>query len=212
MNSVDTSAAIALKAPRLRRLHPAPKRSAPYDVEPGYYEEAALWLYGNVRLFHQQLCCVHRALGQPRHRPHDLDVIETEAEHIVLGGRVLVSGVHNAAHQRAAVVPLRWGAPRILVLSGGFRLHLGPDLVDEPFRAARLWRYRFDPSTDLVISRRAPDKCPTFGLYNPTVDRLISLLVAGNWPGLRWPCDPLMPPLCQPDAASEPNLLVGRAR
>jgi DNA processing protein len=81
-------------------------------------------------------------------------------------------------------VPLRWGAPRILVFSGGFHHHLGPDLKEEPFRAARLWRYQFDAKTDLVISRRAPDKLPTFARFNPTVDRLIQRIVAREVPGL----------------------------
>jgi hypothetical protein len=82
-------------------------------------------------------------------------------------------------------VPLRWGAPRIVVVSGGFKYHLGPDLKDEPFRAARLWRYEFDRRTDLIVSRRAPDKLPTYASHNPTVDRLIARLALRQWPGLR---------------------------
>jgi DNA processing protein len=88
-----------------------------------------------------------------------------------------VTGIHSAAHMRAAIVPLRWGAPRILVLSGGFHYHLGENLDQEPFRSARLWRYAWDPLTDLAISRRAPDKLPTYAHFNPTVDRLIENIV-----------------------------------
>ena len=102
----------------------------------------------------------------------------------MLGGKVVVTGIHSPAHQRSAIVPLRWGAPRILVLSGGFHHHLGPNLKEEPFRAARLWRYQFDERTDLVISRRAPDKLPTFAQFNPTVDRLIQLITSRQVPGL----------------------------
>jgi hypothetical protein len=97
-----------------------------------------------------------------------------------------VCGIHNPAHRRAAIVPLRWGAPRVLVVSGGFCFHLGVKLNQEPFRAARLWRYQWDPTTDLIISRRAPEKKPTFALHNPTVDRMIGQITRGEWPGLRW--------------------------
>lgn len=109
---------------------------------------------------------------------------EQEAEGIVLTGRVLVCGVHNEFHQRAAVVPLRWGAPRIIVFSGGFQHHLGADLDQEPFRAARLWRYAWDATSDLAISRRAPDKLPTFARANPTVDRLIRKIADETLVGL----------------------------
>lgn len=172
-----------------------PARTAPFDVEPGYYPAGSLWLYGNVKLLHGQLANVALACGANRHRPFELDAIEREAEELVLNSKILVCGIHNPAHQRAAIVPLRWGAPRIVVLSGGFQHHLGKDLKDEPFRAARLWRYQWDPKTDLAISRRAPDKLPTFAHHNPTVDRLITMLVAKEWPGLNSPFDSLTAPL-----------------
>lgn len=156
---------------------PPPKRSAPFQIEPGFYEPAGLWLYGNARLLGAKLACVEAALGPPFHSPDQLDQIEREAEALVLGSHALVSGIHSPAHQRAAIVPLRWGSPRVLVFSGGFHHHLGEDLKEEPFRAARLWRYQFDPQTDLVISRRAPNRPPTFARFNPTVDRLIEKLV-----------------------------------
>ncbi len=155
-----------------------PRRSAPFDQEPGFYEPAGLWLYGNVRLLRGKLGCIESSLGPPIHTPRELDQIERQAEDLVLSGQVLVTGIHNAAHQRAAIVPLRWGAPRILVLSGGFHYHLGTNLKEEPFRAARLWRYQFDELTDLVISRRWPDRKPTFALHNPTMDRLIVSIAA----------------------------------
>lgn len=149
-----------------------------YAQEPGFYADAGLWLYGNVRLLDGRLTHIEQALGKPSHSATDLVQIEREAEQYVLGGKVIVSGVHNPAHQRVAIVPLRWGAPRILVLSGGFEHHLGKELKDKPFRAARLWRYQFDECIDLVISRRAPDRKPTFALHNPTVDRLIEKIAA----------------------------------
>lgn len=155
----------------------APPRSAPFDQEPGFYEPAGLWLYGNARLLNAKLALIEQALGPNDHAPDELDEIERCAEQLVLSGNVLVTGIHSPAHMRAAVVPLRWGSPRVLIVSGGFKFHLGADLNQEPFRAARLWRYRWDPSTDLAVSRRAPDKLPTFAHHNPTVDRLISRIV-----------------------------------
>ncbi|MGI8922784.1 MAG: hypothetical protein ACR2HJ_01880 [Fimbriimonadales bacterium] len=127
-----------------------------------------------------QLAFVQGALGPAGQTPEQLSEIEREAERLVLDSKILVCGVHNFAHRRAAVVPLRWGSPRIVVLSGGIRFHLGQDLSHEPFRAARLWRYRWDPTTDLAVSRRAPDKLPTFASHNPTVDELIERTVAGK--------------------------------
>lgn len=182
-----------LSSPRLRRLLDPPRRSAPYDVEPGYYEAGCLWFYGNIRLLHGDLACVPAAFGPDCHRPAELNAIEREAEEFVLSSKILVCGIHSAAHQRAAVVPLRWGAPRIVVVSGGFHHHFGERLKDEPFRAARLWRYQWDAKTDLAVSRRAPDKRPTFGTHNPTVDRVIALLTEGLWPGLKSPCNSLTP-------------------
>lgn len=170
---------------RIRRPQPAPVRTWPYDLEPGFYEQGSLWLYGNVRLLQLELACVQPSLflTEPASRA-TLNQIEEEAESHALAGRILVCGVHNEAHQRAAVVPLRWGAPRIVVFSGGFSHHLGADLKQEPFRLGRLWRYQWDKLTDLAVSRRAPDQLPSYASKNFTVDRMIDLLVQGAWPGL----------------------------
>lgn len=161
-----------------------PRRSAPFTEEPGFYPEAKLWLYGNVRLLGSQLACLPDSFGRDEHTPSQRDRLEADSEKVVLSGQVIVAGIHNAAHQRVAIVPLRWGAPRILVFSGGFHHHLGRELKEEPFRAARLWRYQFDARTDLVISRRAPEKLPTYASHNPTVDRLIQQIVNRQVPGL----------------------------
>jgi len=154
-----------------------PRRCAPFNLEPGYYEPAGLWLYGNARLLNACLAHVEQALGPPDHAPDELDEIDQMVECSVLAGKVIVTGIHSPAHMRVAVVPLRWGAPRILVVSGGFEYHLGPGLDQEPFRAARLWRYRWDQQTDLIVSRRAPNKLPTYARCNRTVDRLIQQIV-----------------------------------
>jgi hypothetical protein len=174
---------------RLRRLENPPPRNEPFNQAPGYHAPAGLWLFGNVRLLSAPLACTSLAFGRGIHTASELNAIESEAEEIALGGKVLVCGIHNPAHQRAAVVPLRWGAPRIVVLPGGFFYHLGEDLKQELFRTARLWRYAWDPYTDLAVSRRAPDKLPTFARHNPTVDRAIALLADRRWVGLRSPCD-----------------------
>lgn len=184
---------------RLRQPYEPPRRSAPYDAEPGYYEPGALWLYGNVRTLWGRLACAASALGPPHHLPDELDEVERQAREHVFRGRTLVCGVHSPAHRRAAAVPLRWGSPRVVVVSGGFFHHLGPSLDEEPFPEGRLWRAGFDPATDLAVSRRAPGKKPTFALHNPAVDRAVSLLAAGRWPGLNSPLDPLTPPLPQGD-------------
>ena len=151
---------------------------------PHFFPDAGLWVYGNSHLLGAALASIPRAFGPPSHNHSDLDLIEREAEKAVLGGKTLVTGIHSPAQQGVAIVPLRWGSPRILVLSGGISYHLGPTLKEEPFRAARLWRYQFDESTDLVISRRAPEKLPTFARFNPTIDRLIDRIVTHQIPGL----------------------------
>jgi hypothetical protein len=178
---------------RFRQVRETVRRTAPYSEEPGYSEQSRLWLYGNVKLLHARLTCIQKAFGPPEHLPATLDEIEREAERAVLDGRVLVCGIHSPAHQRVAVVPLRWGSPRIVVLSGGFMAHLGANLKEEPFRTGRLWRYEWDNRTDLAVSRRAPDKLPTFARHNPTVDRMILLLAQGEWIGIRSPLDLLTP-------------------
>lgn len=156
----------------------------PFQIEPGYYEDGKVWLFGNARILQGHLALVTGTMGPNHHSLVELNAIEAEAERFVLDSKVLVCGIHSPAHQRAAVVPLRWGSPRILVLSGGFNHHLGENLDQEPFRAARLWRYKWDPQTDLAISRRAPEKLPTFANHNPTIDRMIQLIVSRQWPGL----------------------------
>ncbi len=161
-----------------------PRRTAPFDAEPGFYEPAGLWLYGNTRLLEARFECIPSAFGPEIRCVSQLNEIEREAEQIVLLGTVLVCGIHNAAHQRTAVVPLRWGAPRIVVFSGGFYHHLGEELNQEPFRIARLWRYEWDASTDLAISLRSPEKKPTFAKDNPTVDRIIQKVANSRVPGL----------------------------
>jgi predicted Rossmann fold nucleotide-binding protein DprA/Smf involved in DNA uptake len=131
-----------------------------------------LFLYGNQRLLEGKTFSV---LSSRNARPADLEQIEQLTEEGVLNSEILVAGHDRPEYQRAAVVPLRWGAPRILCLDRGLFKVLGDDLKDEAFRAARLWRYQFDPQTDLVVSPFRPD-ADFVGVNNQVRDRLVGCL------------------------------------
>lgn len=130
-----------------------------------------LFLFGNEKLLGADTAAV-LASREPD-RPA-LDMVERLSEEHVLEGRALVSGHDTPAYQRAAVVPLRFGAPRILVLDRGHYVVLGPQLDQEAFAAARLWRFAFDPRTDLVVSAVAPDRD-----YHRNSNRVRDRLVVG---------------------------------
>lgn len=117
---------------------------------PGY-----LFFYGNSRVLENPTFCVVASRGASR---DDLERVERIVEEQTLGGKTLVTGVNTSAYRVAAVVPLRWGAPRIVVVERGLFQALGDDLERELFATARLWRYRFDPTTDLVVSFSRPDE------------------------------------------------------
>lgn len=131
-----------------------------------------LFLFGNMKLLDAATFCV---LSSRKARPADLDLIEKLTEQGVMESGVLVTGHDRPEYQRSAVVPLRWGSPRILCLDRGLYKTLGPDLRDEAFRAARLWRYQFDPTTDLVVSPFRPD-ADFVGINNKVRDRLVACL------------------------------------
>ncbi len=128
----------------------------------------ALYVYGNQRLLRAKTFCV---LSSRNTAPAGLAKIEELAEAGVLASEVLVTGHNKPEYQRSAIVPLRWGAPRILCLDRGLFPTLGDDLSEEPFAAARLWRYKFDPMSDLVVSPFRPEAA--FGrVTNQVRDRL----------------------------------------
>ncbi|MGV3616368.1 MAG: hypothetical protein ACO1SV_13635 [Fimbriimonas sp.] len=131
-----------------------------------------LFLYGNARLLEARTFCVLASRGT---LPADLELIERLTEEGVLEGEVLVTGHDRPEYQRSAVVPLRWGSPRILCLDRGLFRVLGEDLRDEAFRTARLWRYEFDPGTDLVVSPFRPE-ADFIGINNKVRDRLVGCL------------------------------------
>lgn len=131
-----------------------------------------LFMYGNARLLDANTFCV---LASRNSRHAELEHIEQLTEEGVLNGEVLVTSHDKPEYQRSAVVPLRWGAPRILCLDRGLFNVLGPDLRDEAFRTARLWRYEFDPNTDLVVSPFRPEAA-FIGVNNQVRDRLVACL------------------------------------
>ena len=142
-----------------------PAQLEAFDSDP----PGVLFLYGNHKLLDANTFCV---LASRNSKPVELDAIERWTEEGVLNGEILVTGHDRKEYQRSAIVPLRWGSPRILCLDRGLFSVLGPDLKDEAFRAARLWRYEFDPQTDLVISPFRPES-GFFGVNNQVRDRLI---------------------------------------
>lgn len=145
-----------------------PERVEQMDPDP----PGVLFLYGNSKLLSGRTFSV---LSSRDASPGQLEEIEKLTEQGVLNGEVLVSGHDRPEYQRSAVVPLRWGAPRILVLDRGLFQALGENLKEEPFRAARLWRYQFDPTTDLVVSPFRPE-AGFVGINNQVRDRLIACL------------------------------------
>ena len=145
-----------------------PARVEQMDPDP----PGVLFLYGNQNLLKGRSASV---LSSRNTSPAGLDLVERLAEEAVLAGEVIVSGHDTPEYQRSALVPLRWGAPRILCLDRGLFEALGENLREEPFRAARLWRYQFDPTTDLVVSPFKPASA-FIGVNNKVRDRLIACL------------------------------------
>jgi predicted Rossmann fold nucleotide-binding protein DprA/Smf involved in DNA uptake len=162
---------IATKPVRLITRQSAiyPKRVEEFckKAPPGF-----LFAYGNLNALRPKtFCCLaSRDAGAAV-----LEELERRVEAQVLESQVLVTGANTPAYQRAAVVPLRWGAPRVLVLDRGLFAALGDSLDQEPFKAARLWRYRFDPDTDLVLSQFRPDDA-FVGVNNKMRDELVVAL------------------------------------
>lgn len=139
-----------------------------FDPDP----PGVLFAYGNLRLLSRPSFAVLASRGTT---PRGLDLVERLTEEGVLAGETIVAGHDRPEYQRAAIVPLRWGAPRILCLDQGLFRVLGEDLRNEAFRAARLWRYEFDPRTDLVVSPFRPD-AGFIGANNRIRDRLVASL------------------------------------
>lgn len=144
-----------------------PRQIEALDSDP----PGVLYVYGNARLLDARTFAVLSSRGAS---DDELAWMEKTAEERVLAGEALVGGHDTPEYQRSSVVPLRWGAPRILVLDRGLFQALGPDLRQEPFAAARLWRFQFDPTTDLVVSPVAPDMA-----YHPSSNRTRDRLVVG---------------------------------
>lgn len=145
-----------------------PSRIEQMDPDP----PGVLFLFGNTKLLEAKTFTV---LSSRNSFPADLNEIERLTEEAVLEGGILATGHDTPEYQRSAVVPLRWGSPRILCLDRGLFKVLGDNLRDEAFRAARLWRYEFDPKTDLVVSPFRPE-ADFIGVNNKIRDRLVGSL------------------------------------
>jgi predicted Rossmann fold nucleotide-binding protein DprA/Smf involved in DNA uptake len=146
-----------------------PERIEQMDPDP----PGVVFLYGNAKLLSAaRTFCV---VSSRNSFPAELDMIEKLTEEAVLDGGILVTGHDRPEYQRSAIVPLRWGSPRILCLDRGLFKVLGDDLRDEAFRAARLWRYEFDPKTDLVVSPFRPES-DFIGENNRIRDRMVGCL------------------------------------
>ncbi|MBS1703677.1 MAG: hypothetical protein JST12_18585 [Armatimonadetes bacterium] len=143
---------------------------------PWFDSDLKLWFYGNQRLLKGKRACLPQCFGKGKLTESELRELENQTLDLILSGHIIVCGIHNEAHRRVAMCPLRWGSPRIVVVSGGFYHHFGPKIDHEPFYAAQRWRYEFDPYSDLIVSRRALNDKPTCSMSNATVDRLISQL------------------------------------
>ena len=131
-----------------------------------------LFLDGNTKLLEANTFSV---LSSRNTRPADLDLIEKLAEEGILRSEVLVTGHDRPEYRRSAIVPLRWGSPRILCLDRGLFTALGPNLTDDSMHESALWREKFDPSTDLVVSPFRPD-AGFVGVNNQVRDRLVGCL------------------------------------
>ncbi|MHB8637613.1 MAG: DNA-processing protein DprA [Fimbriimonadaceae bacterium] len=143
-----------------------PSRLEAFDPDP----PGVLFLYGNTRLLAAPTFAV---LASRRASGAALNQLEALSEQAVLAGEILVAGHDTPEYQRSAVVPLRWGSPRILCLDRGLFRVLGPELKEEAFRAARLWRYQFDSHTDLAVSCFLPD-AGFIGVNNRVRDRMVA--------------------------------------
>lgn len=131
-----------------------------------------LYYYGNHRLLSGPTFAVLASRKAP---PVALAAIEQLTEERVLQGQILVSGHNTPEYRQSAVVPLRYGSPRVLVLDRELFDALGDDLHQEPFAAARLWRHEFDPKTDFAITAIHPHQ-PSHQGANRQRDRLVAAL------------------------------------
>lgn len=150
-----------------RTVHATDHRSdgGIYDLPESLQERLArVWkrpsrirCYGNLDLLRRDLAVVPGSFGPNVGDRLDWRRAHDAATEIAKGGRVLVTPVGTAVTRHVALVPLRWGNPRVLVLSCGIRTALGPRLRREPFFEAEAYRSRFDPRTDLVVSMSSDD-------------------------------------------------------
>ena len=87
----------------------------------------------------------------------DIDDLEQQVEKAVLEGKIIVINCNllgkNAQEsrliERAGVIPLRWGVPRLLLVTPKQSMLL--DRRKELCPSWRLWRHQFDPRCDAWV-------------------------------------------------------------
>lgn len=83
--------------------------------------------------------------------------IEEIVEGAVLQGKIVLVDTRRLptdVWKIVGIVPLRWGAPRVLLLR--FPKQIEAVKAGQEIRSEwRLWRYRYDPSTDMAVTSRA---------------------------------------------------------
>ena len=117
-----------------------------------------------------ELVHVAGACGPNHQSKKELDGIEKEAEELVLSSKILVCGIHNAAHQRAAVVPLRWavrnhiGTLHAIAAVNGLEAAMGL-LAEATCPPGKRWipvgmtvRYTAKATTDLLCVAETDDE------------------------------------------------------
>lgn len=87
--------------------------------------------------------------------PKELDQVEKVIEEAVFSACVIVvrSSWPPELARRVAIVPLRWGSPRMIVNEDirGYGWQKLIEAGDEFFRVCRLWRYKWDGKTDVLV-------------------------------------------------------------
>lgn len=117
---------------------------------------------GNLNLVQASLFDVHAY--RAAHRTQSDRDFEIHLEKVILDGRTLVIDLNRLDAEDgiiAGVVPLRWGAPRIIVVRHG-KIAQEIQEGNEPHRRWRLWRYAWDGKTDLALITRRVLKLDDF--------------------------------------------------
>jgi|CXWL01.1.fsa_nt_gi hypothetical protein len=128
---------------------------------------------GNFRLLESSRAAIPLASSRNSASATNTDVVKMLADQLVFVPMVIVCGIHTLAQVESALVALRWGCPRIMLLPGHLHLHLGSHLDEEPEQSFLQWRSHWDGSTDLALSLQTEDSAPDGSTSNWMLDRTI---------------------------------------